>query len=141
MISLVHSPPAPTLAPMARKKSVPPTGERTGDRIRRFRLAQGLTQIELGRRVGLSSRMMAYYEVQGGEPRPELLVKMAQVLGVSVDSLTGRQEPSRRPPVQAEELSLWRRLKRVQELPPHDRKAILKMIDALADRSGRRKAS
>ncbi len=84
---------------------------------------------------------MAYYEVQGGEPRPELLVKMAQVLGVSVDSLTGRQEPSRRPPVQAEELSLWRRLKRVQELPPHDRKAILKMIDALADRSGRRKAS
>lgn len=141
MQTLVHSPPAPTLAAMARKKSVLPAGERTGDRIRRLRLAQGLTQIELGRRVGLSSRMMAYYEVQGGEPRPELLVKMAQVLGVSVDSLTGRQEPSRRPAVQPEELSLWRRLKRIQELPPHDRKALLKMIDAMADQAHRRKAS
>lgn len=141
MITLVHSPPAPTLAAMASKRNVPSTGESTGDRIRRLRLGQGLTQIELGRRIGLSSRMMAYYEVQGGEPRPELLVKMAQVLGVSVDSLTGRQEPSRRPAIQPEELSVWRRLKRVQELPPHDRKAILKMIDALADRSGRRKAS
>lgn len=83
--------------------------------------------------------MMAYYEVQGGEPRPELLVKIAEVLHVSVDTLTGRQQPaSKRPTVEEADLSLWRRLKRVQELPAHDRKAVLRMIDAMAD--SRRKA-
>ncbi len=84
---------------------------------------------------------MAYYEVQGGELRPELLVKIAEVLGVSVDTLTGRQAPKRTAAVGSEDLSLWRRLKRIQELPPHDRKALLKMIDAVADQARRRKAS
>ena len=34
---------------------------------------------------------------------------------------------------------LWRRVKRIAELPLHDRKTILKMIDAMAD--ARRRAS
>lgn len=84
---------------------------------------------------------MAYYEVQGGEPRPELLVKIAEILGVSVDTLTGRHTPQRSAAVASEDLTLWRRLKRIQELPPHDRKALLRMIDAVADQARRRKAS
>lgn len=125
---------------MARKKRAASSAT-VGSRIRELRLSKGLTQIELGRRVGLSSRMMAYYEVQGGEPRPELLVKIAEVLGVSVDVLTGRQTPRRSAAVASEDLTLWRRLKRIQELPPHDRKALLKMIDAMANQAHRRKAS
>jgi len=82
---------------------------------------------------------MAYYEVQGGEPRPELLVKIAEVLGVSVDVLTGRRQiPSKDTAVGDADLSVWRRLKRVQELPAHDRKAVLKMIDAMANEAKRR---
>jgi len=84
---------------------------------------------------------MTYYEVQGGEPRPELLVKIAEVLGVSVDVRTGRHAPKRSAAVATEDLTLWRRLKRIQELPPHDRKALLKMIDAMADQAHRRRAS
>jgi hypothetical protein len=83
--------------------------------------------------------MLAYYEIQGGEPRPDLLVKFAQVLDASVDTLTGFQSSPRRAALpQPENPHLWRRLKRIEELPLHDRKTILKMIDAMAD--ARRKA-
>jgi hypothetical protein len=36
-------------------------------------------------------------------------------------------------------LRQWRRLKRLEELPRHDQMAVLKMIDALAERSAKRK--
>jgi hypothetical protein len=36
-------------------------------------------------------------------------------------------------------LRRWRRLKRLEELPRHDQMAVLKMIDALAERSAKRK--
>lgn len=44
-----------------------------------------------------------------------------------------RTPPPRRPAESSEDFRLWRRLKRVAELPVHDQKTILKMIDAMAD--------
>lgn len=130
----------PTLDPMAgqkRRKSTPQ--ESIGERIRRLRRALALTQQQLAERVDLSRRMLAYYEIQGGEPRPELLLRFAEALGVSVDTLTGYQASTKKIAlVQPETPRLWRRLKRIEELPLHDRKTILKMIDAMAD--ARRKA-
>ena len=130
---------APTLDFMATKRSGAPPQESLGQRIRHLRKAKGLTQTELGRRVGLSPRMMAYYEIQGGVPSAKLLSRIADVLGVSLDVLAGRTPPPRRPAESAEDFRLWRRLKRVAELPVHDQKTILKMIDAMAD--ARRRAS
>lgn len=117
---------------MPRPKRRPTGEEGFGPRLRRLRIAKGLTQAELGARVGLSNRMVAYYEIQGGEPRPELVSKLSAALGVSITVLLA-QEPSRAHASEApDNVRLWRRFKRLQELPPHDRKAILKMIDALA---------
>lgn len=115
------------------------SSETFGERLRRLRQLKGLTQADLGHAVGLSRRMVAYYEIQGGEPRPELLMKLAEVLSISVDVLTGFQETPRKLATLQPEPHLWRRLKRIEELPLHDRKTILKMIDAMAD--ARRKAS
>lgn len=112
--------------------------ETFGTRLRRLRQENGLTQLQLGRRVGLSNRMVAYYEIEGGEPRPDLLSRLAEALGVSLDVLAGRTAP-RKPLDTPEDFRLWRRVKRIAELPLHDRKTILKMIDAMAD--ARRKAS
>lgn len=132
---------APTLvsAMAARGKDVPAT-ETTGQRLRRLRLARGMTQAALGAQVGLSQRMVAYYEVQGGVPSAELLRRFADALSVSTDTLLGRSERRRSPAAEEINARIWRRLKRIEELPPHDRKAILKMIDAMAD-AARRKAS
>ena len=114
--------------------------ETFGSRLRQFRNARGITQLALGRMVGLSQRMVAYYEVQGGDPGPELLSKLAEALGVTADALVGRDRAARKAagPTQ-ENVRLWRRFKRLTELPPHDRKTILKMIVTMAD--ARRKAS
>ena len=130
---------APTLDFVAAKRSGAPPQESLGQRIRHLRKAKGLTQTELGRRVGISPRMMAYYEIQGGVPSANLLGKLADALCVSLDVLAGRASAPRRPGETPEDFRLWRRLKRVAELPVHDQKTILKMIETMADAT-RRKA-
>jgi transcriptional regulator with XRE-family HTH domain len=108
-----------------------------GERIRKARLERGLTQAELGEKIGVSQRMVTYYEVRGVSPAPELLVKLARVLGLSVDGLVG-QKPGAHPPSETpESVHLWRRVRKLQELRPNDRKTVLKMIDLLAEQAGR----
>jgi transcriptional regulator with XRE-family HTH domain len=114
--------------------------ESLGDRIRRRRLAKGLTQTELGRLIGVSQRVVAYYELKGSSPPPGILVKIADVLAVSTDVLLGRQKTGHagdREP--ARDVRRLRHLKRLDELPINDRKAVFKIIDALADRNARRR--
>lgn len=120
--------------PVPTKKSA----DTLGDRIRRFRKVKGLTQTELGEIVGISQRLMTYYETQGGRPAADLLARFAEALDVSTDVLLGRTEADDpRAAASPQTLRLWRRLRRIEEIPPQDQKTILKMIDALADRSGK----
>jgi transcriptional regulator with XRE-family HTH domain len=123
----------------ADRHKVASSEETTGQRVRRFRLAQGLTQVELGNRVGLSQRMVAYYEAQGGVPSADLLRKLADALRLSTDVLLGRAASARGPRGVTINPRLLRRLKRIEELPEHDRKTVLKMIEALAERSDRKR--
>ncbi len=109
-----------------------------GDRIRRHRLSKGLTQTELGRRIGRSQRVVAYYEQKGSSPPPDVLVKIADVLDVSTDVLLGRKRTGRagdREP--ARDIRRLRHLSRLDSLPINDRKAIFRIIDALAQRQQR----
>jgi transcriptional regulator with XRE-family HTH domain len=109
-----------------------------GSRIRRFRLERGLTQTQLGKLVGVSQRVVAYYEVKGVSPPPELLTRIADALKVSIEALFGRKkgagsgatEPTRN-------VRRQRHIKRLDELPAADRKAIFRIIDALADRQAK----
>jgi len=50
---------------------------------------KGLSQTDLGKRVGVSQRVVTYYEVRGVSPTPELLVRIAGALDVSTDVLLG----------------------------------------------------
>ena len=51
----------------------------------RLRQSRGLTQDELGSRVGLSNRMIAYYEREDAEPPGPHLPALAQALRVATD--------------------------------------------------------
>lgn len=122
--------------PETREKRLTPLGQQ----LRRIRKARGLSQTELGKLIGVTQRVITYYENEGGSPAPELLGKLATALRVSTDELLGRGKPCAEDAKEApQSFRLWRRLKRIEELPLHDRKTILKMIDAMAD--ARRKAS
>ena len=70
-------------------------------------------------------------------------MKIADALDVSLDELFGRKPPPRRPAAApaARACAGVRRLERLEDLPRDDQATVLKMIEAMADRSGRRRAA
>jgi len=61
-----------------------------GDRLRKLREDAGMTQVELGKKVGVSERVIGYYESNDRFPRKqETLQKISEVFNVSVDFLIG----------------------------------------------------
>jgi transcriptional regulator with XRE-family HTH domain len=100
-----------------------------GLRLRDLRLASSLTQEELGQRVGVSQRVIAYYEQEGAQPPGALLVDLAKALRVSADELLGLKSPNEQ--VSPKIARLRKRLRRVETLPPEDQKSVLKLVDLL----------
>jgi transcriptional regulator with XRE-family HTH domain len=106
------------------------TLEGFGTRLAAIRKSRGITQAELGAAVGVSNRVIAYYEQDQAQPPGPLLADLAQALRVSTDELLGL-EPVREktsPGV----ARLRKRLRQVEELPKVDQQAVLKFVDALA---------
>lgn len=67
------------------------TTNRIGENLRAARTATGLTQLELGVKIGLNGpeagAHVSRWETGGREPRFSTLQRIANVLGVSLDSL------------------------------------------------------
>ena len=78
------------------------TLEGFGRRLKEIRQSRALTQQELGEQVGVSQRVVAYYESDDAQPPGALLVDLARVLEVTADELLGieplrgRRSPPRR---------------------------------------------
>ena len=117
--------------------------ETLGARIRRYRLAKDLTQERFGALVGIAQRTVTYYELKGISPPPKVLVKMADVLGVTTDVLLGRvvvpptSGDGRSRPVDKRRL---KHLETIDALPLNDRKAVFRIIEALYASAKRRGA-
>ena len=58
--------------------------------LRQLREAAGLTQRELGNRIGVSGQAVAQWETGGKRPSEENLTKLADVLETSTDAILGR---------------------------------------------------
>src|SRR5881628_3620547 len=84
------------LSLMARNKT-PPTAETFGQRLARLRKARGFSQTELGQTLGVSQRMMTYYEREAERPPAHLLPPLAEALRVSVDELLGLRPVKEKP--------------------------------------------
>ena len=63
------------------------TAYRVGSRIRLIRKAKGLTQAELGEKVGLTADRVQKYENGIRKPKPELIQEFATALGVNRKAL------------------------------------------------------
>lgn len=111
-----------------------------GPRLRQLRLERSMTQEELGKKVGLSTRMVCYYEVQRGTPSAQLMAKFAHALRVSLDEFMEHEveEEAGDTPKTGSELRLWRRVREVQKLPPAERRAVLHLIDGLLQKKTKR---
>ena len=60
-------------------------------RLKELRLKKGLTQTELGEKVGVKQNTFTNWENGKREPSFENLIKLADLLEVSLDSLFGRE--------------------------------------------------
>ncbi len=58
-----------------------------GKQIRKYREIKGLTQKELGKRVGVQHNTISSYESGTNEPEHEVLFALAETLGVTIDDL------------------------------------------------------
>lgn len=103
-----------------------------GQRLRRIRESRGFSQEQLGRRSGISQRMVAYYENHAKKAPAHQLLKMAAVLRVSLEELLGYKALAETNGKRSSRL--WNKLRMVETLPAKDRKQVLQLIDTLVER-------
>jgi len=110
-----------------------PPAANFGDRLAALRKAAGFTQIELAAELGISQRMISYYESPDATPPANLLPQIAAALGVSIDELYGVQA-RRRLVKQDGDSRLRRRLLAIEKLDVAEKRQVLQILDAFIER-------
>lgn len=60
-----------------------------GERLKKLRIQEGMTQQQLADRLGVTKSVVSYYELQERYPSPEILIKFASIFHTSTDYLLG----------------------------------------------------
>ena len=68
------------------------SGSLFGERLRALRKRAGLTQEAVAKRLNIHRTAYTKYETSGVTPDPQGLVMLAEMFGVSVDYLVGRDD-------------------------------------------------
>lgn len=61
-----------------------------GERIKYLRISKGINQEELGKKLGLVKSTISMYENNKSTPDADMLTRLADYFGVSIDYLLGR---------------------------------------------------
>ena len=101
--------------------------ESFGKRMARLRQAAGYSQRELAKEIGVSHRMVAYYETQPEHPLTQILPLLSKTIGVTSDQLLGIEKKWGNGRVR--DTRLRRRFSQIETLPPADRRPIVQLID------------
>jgi transcriptional regulator with XRE-family HTH domain len=117
-------------ARMAARKANQPT---LGERLRQLREERGFSLREFSKIIGISYRMIHYYEANEGSPSADILLQFATALEVSADQLLGLEplRNTKKRKTTPENVRLLRRLRQVESLPAKERRTVLQLIDAL----------
>ena len=97
-------------------------------RLRQLREAAGLSLRELARQIGEEHSNVRYWEHSGNLPRSNVLVPMANALGVTVEELLGQAKPRR---VVSPGGRLNQAFQRVAKLPRRQQQKIAEVVEAL----------
>lgn len=68
--------------------------ETFGQRLKRLRKAKGLTQEDIGEKIGTSSRAVNKWENDISSPDISIIISLSDILGVTTDELLGKEENS-----------------------------------------------
>lgn len=102
-----------------------------GQRLAQLRKAAGHTQQQLADEVGMSRRMIAYYEGETGRLPTSFLVDLAHALAVSTDELLGIP-PMKKSVARRIISARWeRRVRQIERLGARPKQQIVTFIDAI----------
>lgn len=105
-----------------------------GRNIKALRKKKGLSQAELGLKLGVSQKVISAYERSYRLPPSSLIPHVAESLGTSTDALyqvSGDEGRAQK----LKNSELWTIVERLEEIPESERKKVFKFIDKyLADR-------
>lgn len=106
--------------------------ENIGGRIRALRIQRGLTQVDLGKKLGMPQSNVSELErgVRGLTVRQ--LLKLSSILSATTDEIVGHSTTGNGRPSLS--LKVLRRAQRIQELPAPKQRAVLELLDALLDK-------
>lgn len=101
-----------------------------GTRLKKIRESRGLTQQELANKLGISKRMMNYYENRVISPPVSLFPKLCKTLKTSADELLGTKNLPKDELLSTDK-RLLRRFKAVAGLTERERRSVFTFIRAL----------
>jgi transcriptional regulator with XRE-family HTH domain len=102
-----------------------------GERLVEAREAAGLSQRDLAEKIGISQRALSWWEREPVALKPEQLVALAEVLGVTTDHLLGRAPEKKRgsgPKGKAQKV-----FEAVSKLPRHQQKKIIDVVESFVN--------
>jgi transcriptional regulator with XRE-family HTH domain len=104
-----------------------------GKRLAKLRKAKGLTQKGLGEKIGVSRRIIVYYEVESDYPPAHLIIPLAKALNLTTDELLGIKETKEVVDVRLS--AFWRKLKVVETFSDKDKKTVLQFVNVIAEKN------
>ena len=99
------------------------------ERLRLLRIARGLKQNRLAELLGIPPRSYNRWERGTYVPHVDMLVKLADILQVSMDELIGRTEATGDPLIRNPELHEL--VQQVDQLPDFEQQTAVVMLDGL----------
>lgn len=104
------------------------SGALIGARLKRFRLAKGLSQAQLAEKIGVSRETITAYESGRARLLDDVISSLAKALSISADEILGLKK-SDTASADTPSVQIARRMQRIKKLPAAEQKAILKNID------------
>jgi transcriptional regulator with XRE-family HTH domain len=103
------------------------------ERLKNLRSMRKLTQVRLAEMVGVNARGYNRWERGTALPQLDTLIRLADVLNVSLDELAGRTATVQAPTVHNQKL--YALLQEVDALPDAEQQALIILMDSLVKRS------
>ncbi|MCP4501276.1 MAG: helix-turn-helix transcriptional regulator [Deltaproteobacteria bacterium] len=100
-----------------------------GKRLLEQRKIAGFSQAVVGEKLGVSQRMVAYYESKSPQPSAELVQQLAELFEVSADTFfeAEKSEEKRKPGPRS---NLDQRVDSIKKLPRRQQDLVVALLDA-----------
>lgn len=102
-------------------------------RLKELRTTRNLTQTRLAELLNVKPRVYSRWETGDAVPHFDTIVRLADILGVTLDEMAGRTDALTQATIRNPELN--RLYRKVDQLSDEDQKALLVVLDSLVKRS------